>query len=90
MSWKTDVRLTLLLLCPVTHRRCVPADEHVLKALLERLTGEPELPILLIGGKVVGTMPEIRYMYTKGDLARKIKEAGAIIDGIKKKKGRKH
>lgn len=66
------------------------ADEHVLKALLQRLTGDSELPVLLVGGSRVGTMQEIRYMYTKGDLARKITNAGAIIDGAKKKKGRKH
>ena len=66
------------------------ADEHVLRDLLQRLTGEPELPLLLVGGKTVGTMQEIRYTYTKGELARLVSKAGAVVDGVKKKKGRKH
>ncbi len=66
------------------------ADEEVLKSVLHRLTGEPELPLLLVGGQTVGTLQEIRYMNSKGDLARKMNEAGAVVDGAKKKKGRKH
>ena len=66
------------------------ADEDVLRPLLERLTGASELPILLIGGKIIGTPQEVKYMHSKGDLARAISKAGAIIDGVKKKKGRKH
>ncbi|KIP06967.1 hypothetical protein PHLGIDRAFT_90155 [Phlebiopsis gigantea 11061_1 CR5-6] len=65
-------------------------DEEVLKPLLHRLTGSNELPLLLIGGKVIGTAQEVRYMHSKGDLARTITKAGAIVDGAKKKKGRKH
>lgn len=65
-------------------------DEEVLRPLLFRLTDTTELPILLVGGKTVGTVQEILYMHQKGDLSRKIAEAGAIIDGVKKKKGRKH
>lgn len=68
----------------------VSADEEVLKPLLHRLTGTDELPLLLIGGKVIGTAQEVRYMHSKGDLARAITKAGAIVDGAKKKKGRKH
>lgn len=66
------------------------ADEEVLKPLLHRLTGTDELPLLLIGGKVIGSAQEVRYMHSKGDLARAITKAGAIVDGAKKKKGRKH
>jgi glutaredoxin-related protein len=62
----------------------------VLKPLLLRLTGSSDIPILLIGGKTVGTFDEIRYMYHKGDLSKIISAAGAIVDGGKKKKGRKH
>ncbi|KAI0084864.1 hypothetical protein BDY19DRAFT_987296 [Irpex rosettiformis] len=65
-------------------------DEDVLKPLLLRLTKSNELPILLIGGKTVGTFEEIQYMYKKGDLARAVITAGAIVDGGKKGKGRKH
>ncbi|PSR79236.1 hypothetical protein PHLCEN_2v7094 [Hermanssonia centrifuga] len=65
-------------------------DEEVLKSVLHRLTGEPELPLLLVGGQTLGTLQEIRYMNSKGDLARKMNEAGAVVDGAKKKKGRKH
>lgn len=65
-------------------------DEDVLKPLLLRLTGSNDIPILLVGGKTVGTFEEIQYMYKKGDLAKTITAAGAIVDGGKKKKGRKH
>jgi len=71
---------------PVEYR----PDEEVLKPLLERLTGVPELPVLLIGGKIIGTPQEVKYMHSKGSLARSINDAGAIIDGARKKKGRKH
>jgi len=65
-------------------------DEDVLRPLLYRLTKADSIPILLVGGKTVGAIEEIRYMFTKGDLARTINAAGAIVDGGKKKKGRKH
>lgn len=71
---------------PVEYR----PDEDVLKPVLQRLTGVSELPILLIGGKIIGTAQEVKYMHAKGDLARAITQAGAIVDGAKKKKGRKH
>lgn len=66
------------------------ADEEVLRPLLQRLTASADIPILLVGGKTVGTPQEIGYMYKKGDLAKVINDAGAIVDGGKKKKGRKH
>ncbi|KAJ3481741.1 hypothetical protein NLI96_g7456 [Meripilus lineatus] len=65
-------------------------DEDVLTPLLFRLTSTKELPILLVGGHTVGSVPEIRYLNTKGDLKTMITRAGAVIDGGKKKKGRKH
>lgn len=68
----------------------ISADEDVLKPLLQRLTGSSELPILLVGGKIIGTAQEARYMHSKGDLARAISRAGAVVDGARKKKGRKH
>ncbi|EKM54653.1 uncharacterized protein PHACADRAFT_258644 [Phanerochaete carnosa HHB-10118-sp] len=71
---------------PVEYR----PDEEVLRPLLERLTGASELPILLVGGKIIGTPQEVKYMHSKGSLARAISDAGAIVDGLRKKKGRKH
>ena len=66
------------------------ADESVLTPLLYRLTSVLDLPILLIGGHTIGSIPEIRYLHQKGELARLISRAGGIVDGAKKKKGRKH
>ena len=66
------------------------ADEEVLKPLLERLTGASELPILLVGGQIIGTPQEVKYMHAKGEFTRALTKAGAIVDGVKKKKGRKH
>ncbi|CAL1706773.1 unnamed protein product [Somion occarium] len=65
-------------------------DESVLTPLLHRLTSTSDLPILLIGGHTIGSIPEIRYLYAKGELSRMINRAGGIVDGAKKKKGRKH
>lgn len=66
------------------------ADEEVLRPLLSRLTKSTDIPILLVGGNTLGTMEEMRYLYKKGELARKMNGAGAIVNGGKKKKGRRH
>ncbi|OCH93781.1 hypothetical protein OBBRIDRAFT_810956 [Obba rivulosa] len=63
-------------------------DEDVLAPMLFRLTSTTELPILLVGGRVVGSMQEIRYLNTKGELRRMISNAGGVVDGAKKKKGK--
>ncbi|KAI8992962.1 hypothetical protein BD414DRAFT_535548 [Trametes punicea] len=64
-------------------------DENVLVPLLFRLTSTNELPILLIGGRIVGSPKEIRYLAAKGELQRLIEEAGGVIDGARKKKAKK-
>lgn len=65
-------------------------DVEVLKPTLDRLTSMPEIPLLLIGGKVVGTMDEVKDMSKDGRLQKLLAEAGAVVNGQKKKKGRKH
>lgn len=64
-------------------------DGEVLKPLLLRLTSATDLPILVIGGKPIGSMAEIRALQLSGELQTMISQAGAIVDGAKKKKGRK-
>ncbi|CDO76968.1 hypothetical protein BN946_scf184281.g15 [Trametes cinnabarina] len=64
-------------------------DESVLVPLLYRLTSMNELPILLVGGRTVGTPKEIRYLAHKGELQRLITQAGGVIDGARKKKAKK-
>jgi len=64
-------------------------DTEVLTPLLRRLTNTEDLPVLLIGGKPVGTLPEIRKLHHSGALQTMIKEAGGVIDGGKRKKGKK-
>lgn len=66
------------------------SDQAVLTPLLYRLSSTTELPILLIGGHPIGSAPEIRYLYSKGELQTIIGKSGAKVDGGKKKKGRKH
>jgi len=66
------------------------SDEAVLTPLLQRLTSATDFPILLVGGQTVGTLEEIRYLYKKGELERLIGRNGAVVDGGRKKKGRKH
>ncbi len=65
------------------------ADENVLVPLLFRLTSANELPILLVGGRTVGTAQEIKYLAAKGQLHRLITEAGGVVDGARKKKAKK-
>ncbi|KAJ7143423.1 hypothetical protein C8R43DRAFT_1109106 [Mycena crocata] len=64
-------------------------DVEVLTRLLTRLTASPDLPILLIGGKPVGSIAQIREMNASGDLQRLIKSSGAVIGGGKRRKHRK-
>ncbi|KAJ7139056.1 hypothetical protein C8R44DRAFT_727166 [Mycena epipterygia] len=64
-------------------------DVQVLTPMLKRLTASPDLPILLIGGKPVGSVDQIRDMVVSGELQRLIKSAGAVIGGGKRKKHRK-
>lgn len=65
------------------------ADESVLAPLLFRLTSTSELPILLIGGRTVGSIQEIRYLKEKGELQRMISNAGAEINAARRKKQKK-
>ncbi|KAL6300482.1 hypothetical protein BKA93DRAFT_819435 [Sparassis latifolia] len=65
-------------------------DELVLTPILFRLTSASELPILLVGGRTVGTsMQEIRYLKDKGELHRMITKAGGEIYGARRRKGKK-
>jgi hypothetical protein len=68
------------------------ADAGVLTPLLFRLTNVTELPILLIGGKSVGSMDTIRELDSNSALTLKelVIEAGALPDSSKKhRKGRR-
>jgi len=66
------------------------ADADVLIPLLFRLTDASELPILLVGGKPVGSMDTIRELRTNGQLKALVTHAGAVLDDSKKRrKGRR-
>jgi hypothetical protein len=65
-------------------------DAGVLIPLLFRLTNSTELPILLIGGKPVGSIDTIRELDANGELKALVTHAGAVLDGSKKRrKGRR-
>lgn len=64
-------------------------DADVLTPILSRLTGTEELPIVLVGGKMLGSMEEIREMAKDKRLAKAVSEAGAVVNGAKKKKGKR-
>ncbi|KAF8629878.1 hypothetical protein AX15_003237 [Amanita polypyramis BW_CC] len=65
-------------------------DVEVLMPLLIRLSGYRELPILIVSGKLVGPMSEIRALEKTGELRNIIAASGAVINGIKRKKHRNH
>ncbi|EDR11929.1 putative expressed protein [Laccaria bicolor S238N-H82] len=64
-------------------------DAAVLKPILARLTSSTELPILLVNGKPVGSIEDIRELVKSGELQQMIGAAGAVINGAKAKKHRK-
>ncbi|KAJ7594436.1 hypothetical protein C8J56DRAFT_778295 [Mycena floridula] len=61
-------------------------DSEVLRPMIHRLTSTTELPVLLIGGKSVGSMAEIRALHKSGELQQLVSEAGAVINGAKRRK----
>jgi glutaredoxin-related protein len=61
-------------------------DGEVLKPLVARLTSSPDLPVLLIGGKPVGSIADIREMFESGELKQRILQAGAVVAHPKRKK----
>ncbi|KAG6866232.1 hypothetical protein C0991_007257 [Blastosporella zonata] len=65
-------------------------DAVVLEPILRRLSSSAELPVLLIGGKYVGSVEEIRSLDKNGGLRELVLASGAVIGGSKKKKSHGH
>jgi glutaredoxin len=61
-------------------------DVEVLAPLLARLTGQSDLPVLLVGGRPVGSVARIREMVANGELERLVKASGAVVGGGKRRK----
>lgn len=66
-------------------------DADTLEPVLRRVTGSPSFPILLVDGVLVdvSTGDRLQELGESGTLKKLIVEAGAIIDGGKRKKGRR-
>jgi hypothetical protein len=66
-------------------------DVDTLEPVLNRLTGSPSFPILLVHGVMidVSTADRVRELNESGTLKRLVSEAGATINGGKRKKGRR-
>jgi glutaredoxin len=64
-------------------------DADVLAPIIARVTSSTDLPVLLIGGKYVGSIDQIRALDQRGELRRLIAASGAVIDGVKRRKHRK-
>ncbi|CAE6469781.1 unnamed protein product [Rhizoctonia solani] len=60
-------------------------DASVLEPALYRLIGETSLPIVLLGGRSIGSPETITKLHESGDLERAMKTAGATIVPPKKK-----
>lgn len=67
------------------------ADIDILEPVLHRLTGLSSFPILLADGVLVdvSTADRVQELSESGTLKKLVSEAGAIIDGGKRKKGRR-
>lgn len=66
-------------------------DVETLEPVLNRLTGSPSFPILLVDGVLidVSTADRVEELSQSGSLQKLVSEAGAIINGGKRKKGRR-
>lgn len=64
-------------------------DADVLLPMLRRLTSSDELPILIVSGRPMGSLQDIREKNDDGTLRRVIAESGAMIDGATRRK-KKH
>jgi len=64
-------------------------DAAILFPVLQRLLPFPELPVLLIGGRAVGSTEEVRELQKSGELQELINASGSTVDGAKRKKQKK-
>jgi len=64
-------------------------DADILAPMLKRLTSSPDLPVLLVGGKPIYSVEEVRELEKTGELQKIITAAGSLINGSKRKKSRK-
>jgi len=64
-------------------------DAEILTLILKRLTSSPDLPVLLVGGKPIFSVEEVRELEKSGELQKIITAAGSLINGSKRKKNRK-
>lgn len=66
-------------------------DVDVLEPVLRRLTGSSSFPVLLVHGVLidVSTADRLEELNKSGTLKKLVSEAGAIVDGGKRKKGRR-
>ena len=64
-------------------------DADVLTQIIVRITSSSSLPVLLIGGKYVGSIDHIRALNQTGKLRELIALSGAVIDGAKRRKHRR-
>ncbi|CAE6483650.1 unnamed protein product [Rhizoctonia solani] len=60
-------------------------DAAVLEPVLYRLIGETSLPIVLLGGRSIGSPSDITKLHDSGDLEQAMKSAGVSIVPPKKK-----
>jgi hypothetical protein len=61
-------------------------DADVLTTSLNRLTSGDDLPVLIVAGKMVGTIEDVRKSEADGTLRRMIVQSGAVINGARKHK----
>jgi len=77
--------LPLPVIIEVDERR----DSEVMIPLIQRVTGQDDFPILLVGGQAMGNVDAIRAAHESGRLKIDVAAAGAVIGGSEKKKKKK-
>jgi glutaredoxin-related protein len=64
-------------------------DAEVLEPLISRLTASTHLPVLLVGGKSIGSVESIRTLSQTGELREIIIASGATIGRSRRGKHRR-
>jgi len=64
-------------------------DAEIVEPLIRRLTSVSELPVLIVGGKTLGSLEDIKASAESGELQKLVAASGAVVNGAKRRKHRR-